>query len=312
MRPFAILADATCDLPKNLQEQYDIHTLPGHVVLPDKREVPGLPQWDFCSREEFYRDLKKNPNGYTTSPANVAEMAAAMEAQLAKGLDVLMMTISSGISGAYNFSLQAKAMMEEKFPDAKIVCVDSLRFGPGFGLMVLHAAQCRTEGKTLEETEAYLLDNRNRFHQSGWHDDLSFVAKKGRITHAKAFFGTLAGIKPLGEADYNGLTTVLAKAKGTKAAYAAMLGYIRETAEDIENQIVIIGHSNRQAHAEQYKEMIENQFHPKAIYICDICACCGVNTGPGVMAAYYVGKPISADLSEEKKILEACLQAGGE
>ena len=50
--------------------------------------------------------------------------------------------------------------------------------------------------------------------------------------------------------------------------------------------------------------MIDERFHPKEIYVSDVFAMNGINVGPGLMAAYYTGKPISKDLSEEKKILE--------
>lgn len=305
MKKFAILADATCDLGTELQQQYDVQIVPGHVVLPDKRELQAYPRWDWCTCEEFYRDLKRNPNEYTTSPANVSEFAAAMEAVVSRGEDALVMTISGGISGAYNFALQARQLVLQRYPDARIACVDSRRFGPGFGLMVIHAALCRAQGLGLTQTVDYLEQNKNRFHQAGWHDDLSFVAKKGRLTHAKAFFGTLAGIKPIGEFDYNGLTTVIGKIKGTKAAYEALLSYVEQTVENPTEQIFFIAHSNRPRQAEEYRQMLEARFHPKAILVGDIHASCGVNIGPGLMAVYYVGKPISADLSEEKKIIES-------
>ena len=59
--------------------------------------------------------------------------------------------------------------------------------------------------------------------------------------------------------------------------------------------------------AEVYKQMIMDRFHPKEIFINDVFPSCGINIGPGLMAAYYIGKPISKDLSEEKAIIEKAL-----
>lgn len=304
MKPFAILADATCDLGEAFQKEYDIGVVPGHIVLPDKTEIPSFLKWERFTREEFYTSLKKDPNAYATSPANVAEFAMAIEPYAAQGIGVLMMTISSGISGAFNFARQAREEILARYPAAEIYCVDSMRFGPGFGLMAVYAAQLRAEGKTLSETAAWLEENKNRFHQAGWLDDLSFVAKKGRITQPKAFFGTLAGVKPIGEFDYNGLTTVLGKVKGAKAAYSVLLGYMEATIEHPEDQIIFLAQTNRLPQAMQYKELIEEKFHPKAMYVNDVFPACGINIGPGLMAAYYVGKPISKDLSEERALFE--------
>ncbi|MBQ7474469.1 MAG: DegV family protein [Clostridia bacterium] len=311
MKTFEIIADASCDLGAKFREEYDVVTVPGHLKYPDGSEIPAFLSWDTVSREDFYADLKKNPDGYTTSPPNTAEFAERFEQCAKDGVPVLAMTISSGISGAYGFACAAKNEVAEKYPDAEIYVLDTLRFGPGFGLMVIYASMKRAEGKTLSETVAYLEENKNRFHQAGWLDDLSFVAKKGRLTHAKAFFGTLAGVKPIGEFDYNGLTTVIGKVKGAKTAYAALLNYIENTVERPEEQIFFIAQTNRLPQAEEYKRLIEEKFHPKAVYINDVFPSCGINIGPGLMAAYYTGTPISKDLSRERAILENFLNREG-
>ena len=310
MKKFVILADGTCDLSEAFQTQYDVRVLPGHITLPDKTEIPAFLKWESYTKDGFYADLKKDPNGFTTAPPNTAEFANAMEEIVRDGTELLVMTISGGISGAYQFAYTARKQVLEKYPAAKICCVDSLRFGPGFGLMAIWAAKLRDEGKSMEEVAAWLEENKNRFHQAGWLDDLSFVAKKGRLTNAKAFFGTLAGVKPIGEFDYNGLTTVIGKAKGAKQAYEVLLEYIGKTIEDPAEQTIFIAQTNRLPQAEKFRDLIRERFHPKEIYINDVFPSCGINIGPGLMAAYYMGKPISRDLSEEKAIVEQALSKG--
>ena len=307
---FVIMADATCDLGEQMQREYGIVIVPSHINLPDGRCIPSFLKWEEFDRDEFYTNLKNNPAGYTTAPPNVEEFYAAFEEYAKQGRDMLLLTISSGISGTYNFASAAKKEIGEKYPEVNIRIVDTLRFGPGHGLITVYASKLREEGKSLDEIANYIEANRNRFHQAGWLDDLSFVAKKGRITHAKAFFGTLAGVKPLGELDYNGLTTVIGKVKGAKAAYQALLNYMENTIEDPEDQIIFIAQTSRYAQAEIYKQMIEEKFHPKAVFINDVFPMCGINIGPGLMAAYYFGKPISKDLSEERAILDNFINGG--
>ena len=310
MQKFVILADGTCDLGEDLQKEYDIVVIPGHIALPDKTEIPAFLSWDTYSREQFYQDLKKDPAGFTTSPPNVQEFAQAFSRYAAEGYDMLVMTISSGISGAQGFARQAREQVLRDYPERRIECVDTLRFGPGFGLMAVYASRLRAQGMGLSAVKDWLEENKNRFHQAGWLDDLSFVAKKGRLTHAKAFMGTLVGVKPLGEFDYNGLTTVIGKVKGARTAYAALLHYMEKTIEDPENQTIFIAQTNRLPQAQEYQRMIQERFHPKAVEIHDVFPSCGINIGPGLMAAYYVGTPISEDLSRETGIMEEFINAG--
>lgn len=307
MKNYVIIADATCDLSKEVCQKHDIRIVRGIITLPDKTQVESPLEWDRFDREVFYNDLKKNPDGYSTAPANVTTFKQAFKDAYDEGKDVLCMTISAAISGANDFAAVAKKELEQEIPDIRISLVDSLRFGPGFGLMVIYAAQKRAQGKSLDETTQFIEENKNRFHQAGWLDDLSFVAKKGRVTHAKAFFGTLAGIKPIGEFDYNGLTTVIGKAKGAKKAYEVLLKYIEATIENPTEQDIVIAQTSRLPQAEAYKKMIEEKFSPKSVTICDVFPTNGINVGPGLMAAYYVGKPISKDLVEEKALIEKLL-----
>jgi len=307
MDKYVILADSNCDLNEQFRKEYDIGILTGHVVYPDGKEHPSSLDWNDLDCEKFYADLKKNPNGYKTSPPNETECYEVFESYVKQGKGVLAISISASLSGTYDFMTMAKKRIEENYPDAEISIVDSRRFGPGFGLMAVYAATLRNEGKTMEETVSWLETNKNRFHQAGWLDDLSFVAKKGRLTHAKAFFGTLIGIKPIGEFDYNGLTTVIGKAKGEKQGYRVLPEYVAATIENPEDQIIFIANSCRRKQAEKYKEILNERFHPKAIYVNDVYAMCGINVGPGLMAAYYLGKPISEGLVEERALVEKLL-----
>ncbi len=300
-KKFVILTDPTCDLSKEYRERFGIEVAHGHYTTPDGAEHGTTLDWTAEEREAFYAALKKNPSGFTTSPPNVEECREVLEKYAKEQTPVLALTISSGISGTYDFMTKARDEVKEKYPSAEIYVIDTLRFSAGYGVMAIVASNMREEGKSAKETYDYLEENKNRVHQTGWMDDLSFVAKKGRISNAKAFFGTLAGVKPIGEFDYNGLTTVIGKAKGEKGAYPLLLEYMARHIENPKEQIILVATSNRHKQAYEFKEMIEKKFSPKEVIVVDVYQSCGVNTGPGLMAAYYFGKPISEGLTEEKQ-----------
>lgn len=306
---FVIMPDATCDLNKELCQKYGIDVIRSHYTTPSGEEKDVYLDWEEqgVTKEEFYKSLRQHPNDYSTAPPSPAEYFATLEKYYNQGKGVLLITISSAISGTYGFAAEAVKEFTEKYPDARVRLVDSLRFSVATGILALYASILREQGKDIDQTADWLEENKHCFHQAGWLDDLSFVAKKGRINHAKAFFGTLAGIKPIGELDRNGRTTVLGKAKGEKQAYEVFLGYMERTIVNPEENIVLIADSNRTKQALAYRDMIENKFHPKAIYMTDVFPGCGINVGPGLMAAYYFGKPITETLEEEKKIVTELL-----
>ncbi len=307
MEKFVILADITCDLGKELRAEYDIEYINGHFTTPDGKEHESYLEWTDATPSEFYKALRAKPNDYTTAPPNVNEWATVLEDYAKQGVGVLALTISSALSGTYAFLTKAVEEVKSKYPDAAIRTIDSRRFSSGHGLLCVYASLLRKEGKSLDETADWVENNLNRFHQAGWLDDLSFVAKKGRLTSAKAFFGTLMGLKPIGEFDKNGMTTVIGKAKGEKQAYPVLLEYIAATIENPEEQIIFVATADRYKQAEAYKKMLEDKFHPKAVYINYVYPSSGINVGPGLMAAYYMGKPISEDLAEERELVTRLL-----
>jgi len=306
---FCIISESTCDLSEQIRTEFDIGYIPGHVLLPSGVQVAARLDWDAYesysngSAETFYANLMKDPDRFKTSPCNVQEIYEELLRRVEAGQGVLMTCISSKMSGTYSFACEARAKVLEVCPDAQIRIVDTRRYSVCNGLMCIYASIMRGQGKTLDEIADYLEQNRLCFHQMGWHDNLSFVAKKGRITHSTAFMGRLVGIKTLGECSATGMTTVIGKVKGTPKALRAVMEYIAQTIVRPEEQTIIIGHSSRLPGAEELKKLIEERFHPKAVYICDIFPSCGVNIGPGLAAAYYFGKPVSDDLAEERELL---------
>jgi DegV family protein with EDD domain len=307
MEKFVIICDVTCDLNKELRDKYDIKYVKGHMTGPDGKERVTTLDWTDFTHDEFYNDLKKNPNGYSTSPASPEEFKEVFEKFLVNGFDILSISISTALSGTYNFSLQAREMLKNSYPNRKIVCINSLRYSTGFGLLAVRASMLRAEGKSLDEVASWVEENKNCCHQAGFLDDLSFVAAKGRLSKSKAFMGKLIGIKPMGEFDYNGLTTIIGKAKGDKASIEATIKYMKKTILNPEEQIIFIASTNRMKQALQLKEKIEAEFKPKEVIITDVYPADGINIGPGLMSAYYFGTKISEGLVNEKEIMAEAL-----
>lgn len=302
MADFAILTDAFCELNESIRRRFSIDFVPGHMIFPNGEEHLLNLEWNSTSMKDFYSTLKSQNGAYKSSPENVAEIIQKLEEYVKRGFGILCITVSSAISGSYRFFLQAERIIHQNYPDANIKILDSLRYGHGYGLMCIHASQYRSKGLNLNEVYKILCTSRNNYHQSGWIDDLSFAARNGRISNSKAFFGSLAGMKPMGEFNTDGLITVLGTVSGEKKSFWTALSYMEKTIVDAESQTIIIGYSNRKEQAEKFCHMIQEKFHPAEILLSEIFYGCAINIGPGLMAAYYLGTEISKNLKNEKEI----------
>lgn len=301
---FIILTDVTCDLCEEIRRDIGMEDyIPGHVHFDDGRDLPTTLDWSHISREDFYKQLSNKKSKVTTAPANAQEYCAYFEKYIQEGYAIISIALSSAISTTYNQTLIAAQQLREAYPDCQIACIDSARMSGAMGLLVIHAHRLQKEGKSFEEVVQWLEENKLKVHQMGPIDDLIFVARRGRLTMGKAIMGSFAGVKPMGDCNAEGYTTVITKVKGIGKALDLTVQYVKETAVDVQNQTILVAHSNRELYASALKEKLEEQVKPGKIYVTDVFSACGTNIGPGMVGVYYMGERVSQDLAVEKEII---------
>lgn len=301
---FVIIPDTACDLEKDLRERFGIEDyLRGTIYYPDGHSEPISLDWEKITPDEYYSSMKGHNVLYKTASVPMGEVREVFERHLEKGEDILSISLSSGLSTSFNESELVAKELREKYPDRKIFCVDSLRYSTSLALLVIKACEKKQAGATIEETYEYIESIKRNIHQMGFMDDLYFLAKTGRVSNFKAFFGTLVGVAPLADFNKKGVSEVLAKAKGRKQAVKATIEYMKKIIVDPEDQIIFIAHSLRKEFADMLAEDIKETFHPKEIIMNDVGMACGASIGPGLCSAYFIGKPMSDNCEEEKAIL---------
>lgn len=301
---YVILADVTCDLSQEIRDRIGMEDyIPGHIHFDDGRDFPTTLDWSNISREEFYKQLSNKKKKITTAPANAEECYEYFENYIKQGYSIISMSLSSAISTTYNLVKVAAERLYKAYPDCKIYCFDSSKMSGAFGLLTIYAHLLQQEGKSFEEVVSWLEDHKFNVHQMGPIDDLIFVARRGRLTMGKAIMGNFAGVKPMGDCNAEGYTTVLTKVKGIGKALDLTVQYVKETAVDVENQVVLIAHSDRDLYANTLKQKVQDELSPKEVWVTDVHCACGANVGPGMVGVYYLGQKISDDLSVEKEII---------
>lgn len=307
MKKYIIIPDVTCELNKEMREYFGLKDyVHGYVHIGDRAIKTSL-EWDEISREEFYKTLANKKISVTSAVASPEEFYSVFKKYVDEGYDVLSMSISSKISATYSVTVTAAERINEECGQKRVYTFDSLRMSGSLGLLVGYACEMQAQGKSLEEVLAWLEENKVRVHQMGPIDDLTFIARRGKISKGKAFMGNLVGIKPMGDSNAEGYVTVLAKVKGIKKALDATVAYMKKTAENIEEQYIFVMHSDREAYAAALKERIEREVPCKKVFIGDVYPACGTNIGPGMISVYFMGAPISEDCAAEKAALEQAI-----
>ncbi len=291
MGDYIISACSTADLTKEQFEKFDIKYIYFHYYLDDVQYPDDLGQT--MSFDEFYKKMA-NGSDTRTSQVNVDEFIDFFTPYLEAGKDVLHLTLSSGISGVYNSAMIAKQELEEKFPDRKIIVIDSLCASAGYGLLMAELAEKRDAGATIDELEAWANANLMKMNHWVMVTDLKYLVKGGRLSKTSGFLGGMLNICPIINVNNEGKLIAREKIRTKKKAIKRMVELVEEHAEgglDYSGKCYI-SQSACIEDAREVADLIEAKF-PKLngnVVINSIGTVIGSHTGPGTIALFFWGK----------------------
>ena len=130
------------------------------------------------------------PVSYTHLPE---EYLALYEEAKENSEEVLVITLSSGLSGTVNAANVAKQMSEYD----RIHIIDSDQAIITQRFLVQRAGEMREAGKTVSEIVETIEDVKKRVTVCGMLDTLTYLKKGGRIPAALAVLGNMLHIKPV-------------------------------------------------------------------------------------------------------------------
>ena len=311
MENFAIMTDAGGDFTREIIQKYGIEETPlSKVVWPDGSEKPADLYWETMKPNDYFALMQNKKNNFSSSIPAPQTILDRLTALAEAKRNIIVITISSTMSGGFSaFTIAAKEVME-KYPKIKIQVIDSLRYSGAINLIAIEASLCRSKGMTFDETVKYLDQFRLRVHECGFLDDLFFLARKGRIKKSLAFMGNMIGVKPMADlCNETGQSQVLGKARGYKQVMKIFPKYIQRTIGDYRNKVFVITYSAREPQALEMKKIVEETFNPEHLIFVPMGQSTGANVGPGLAAAFYAGdEPVSPNCVKEQAILEDLLK----
>lgn len=290
MNTYILSCCSVADLtPEHMQERH-IHFASFHYNLNSKEYDDDM--GETISHAAFYKAMQDDAQVHT-SQVNVEEFCSYFDSLLSQGMDVLHVTLSSGLSGAYNSARIASEMMQEKYPERKLYIVDSLGASSGDGLIMETLADMRDEGQTIDQLHDWLEEHKLELNHWFTSTDLTFYVKGGRITKAAGWFGTVLKICPVLNMDHRGLLIPRFKIRGKQKALKELVNQMEEHARDgrLYNGKCFISQSACQEDARFVADEVEKRFphlHGK-VQIFSVGPTIGCHTGPGTVALFFWG-----------------------
>lgn len=287
---FILSCESTVDLPysyvsgRNMPVLFYRYSVDGQEYPDDMgRDPEALPR--------FYGFLAdgKLP---TTSQVNEFRYLEFFEDLLQKG-DVLHIAFGSGMTPSVNNAYSAAETLREKYPQRKLIVIDSLCSSSGYGMLVDGAADLRDQGRSMEEIEQWVLANRKLVHHQFFSTDLKFFRRSGRVSGAAATVGSILNICPIMRLNDEGRIIAYGKVRGKRNAIAETIRTMEAHAQGGTEYAgkCWVCHSNCLAEAEALRDELKVHFpHISGeIRICDIGTIIASHCGPGTVAVFFFG-----------------------
>lgn len=309
MNKFDILVDSGLNIPQSISREHKLKVIPFTYIVNGEEKLCYSETVDFTTTaKEYYAEIRAGKDCKTTL-INAAKFVSYATPSLESGNDVLLITISSGVSGTFSQAAEAQKALQEKYPERKIIVHDSANASMGAGLQAIKVAEFREMGKSIEECEQWLKENAYRYNSYLIVDDLKYLKRGGRISTTLAFAGTLLNIKPvlIADASPNAKLVSSSKERGKKKAIDSIVATFKKRVDDPANTTVAIAHADCEQDAQRLEELLR-ECGVKDIIVEYYDLCTGAHVGPGAIAMFYYGKDrrpeATTDDGHSKNIIE--------
>lgn len=286
---YHIITDATADLSPEMIAECGVEVIPMQFCV-DEDEYTHYPDEREATMEKVYARLRKGSAARTNSisPGIYEEV---FEKYLKNGEDVLYIGFSSGLSCTYHTSVQTARELAARYPNQKIICLDSLCASVGQGLLVWNAALKKAQGLSLEELTRWVEDNRLRLCHWFTVEDLGFLHRGGRVSATAAIVGSALQIKPVMHVDNDGHLILVEKVRGRRKSVERLGERMLQTGQELAGQEIFIGHADDEACARVLADWITAHTPVSSVRILKIGPVIGAHSGPGTIALFYFGTP---------------------
>ena len=282
---FAVFADGSANLPKSMLE--------GISLLPCDYTVDGEPftYWgdvDSFDAHSFYEGLR-NGTVVRTTLLNTSLFLSRFAPILTQGIDIIYISMSSGISGTYNAARIAAQELMDLYSGRFVHIVDSLGCGFGNGLLAVQAAKLSREGVSARDAAAILDQEVPHTCQYFTVDDLNFLKNTGRVSGMSAKIGTVLNIKPILFGDKTGHIISCAKVRGRAKAIETLVKKYEEKRVRSGEQTICISHGDCLQDAELLASLVREITPEVPITICQHEPFSGAHVGPGMLGLFFRG-----------------------
>lgn len=274
-----IITDSSADLTAADAQRLGVEIVSMSIQFGDRSYLDGVD----LEKAQFYQLLAEGKDSPSTAQPAPADFLKSMEAARAAGDEVVVITLSSVLSGTHQSAVIAKDMCSY----GPIYVVDSLSATAGVHIMVEYACKLREQGVSAQEIAEKVAQLKGRIRIFAVIDTLEYLRRGGRLSNLQAGIGTVTKLKPVISVR-EGAVSVVGKAFGTAAATKQLLKFLAEHPIDDAFPTFALYSDDKSRVDEFLPKLQEVEALPEDLRFCSIGPTIGTHIGPGAVGMAYV------------------------
>ena len=286
MAEYRIVTDSNSDLVPGFAAEHHVLELELTYTMDDQTYRCNDPA---LSREDFYR-LMRGGKMPITAQINLEDARRELEPLLQQGIDLLCVLFSSALSGTYNSVRLAAEELSAKYPERKMVVIDTLAASAGEGMLVERAVENLEKGMDLEANAQDIRDTIPHQVHLFTVDDLNHLRRGGRVSATAAVVGTMLGIKPILHVDDAGRLIPTGKVRGRRQSLLKLADNMAQQIDPERCDRFAISHGDCLEDAQFLAHEVQKRFGLKRYTISYVGPTVGAHSGPGTVALFFYGK----------------------
>jgi DegV family protein with EDD domain len=281
----AIVADSTACLTKEQVEQYGITIAP----IPISFQGKIYRDWVDITPSQAYQLFLKDPESFKTAGASPGIFLEAYREASKQAKNILCITLSAKLSGAYDAAKQAIDEVKKELPQLYVEVVDSKTVTASEGLVALAGARVAEAGKSLAEVVTAAEEMRERVIFLALVDTIRHVYRTGRIPKIAAVAGSMLSIKPILAISpkTSGVVHFIGAVRSRERGIDKMLKIMRSRVGQRPVHVAVM-HAYAPDEAEKLKERVSSEFNCAELWVTEFSPVMGYATGTGTLGlAFY-------------------------
>lgn len=278
-----ILTDTTASIPEELVKKLSIEVVPYYIHrgLDTLRDMVDVKPGEFA---EWLKGATKLP---TTSNPAPGDYLVGLRHLTERVKDIVVLTMTSKGSGAYQSCLAAVDMLRGQLPDVRVEVVDTLQVAMSHGWAAIESARAALAGLSLDEVVQRAREVAHNGMMIQTADTLRYLYMGGRIGKAKHLVGSLLNIKPLiGMQD--GVIVALGTARSRLKAYRRMVELMQQRVGEGARIKVAFTHVAALEQLERLQALVTARFECIETIVTELSPALVVHTGPGTVGVSFI------------------------